>query len=85
MRGSHGGVAVEADVQVILQSVHRVPGQPLQQHVVETLHQSTLHTHDNKEEKLAYSQSPFGELVHSVLGLIEANQVAENRKLSRWQ
>lgn len=61
MRGSHGGVAVEADVQVILQSVHRVPGQPLQQHVVETLHQSTLHTHDDEEEKLAYSQSPFGE------------------------
>lgn len=44
LRGSHGGVAVEADVQVVLQGVDRVPGQPLQQHVVETLHQSTLHT-----------------------------------------
>lgn len=44
LRGSHGGVAVEADVQVVLQGVDRVPGQPLQQHVVETLQQSTLRT-----------------------------------------
>lgn len=41
---SHGGVAVEADVQVVLQGIDRVPGQPLEQHVVETLHQSALHT-----------------------------------------
>lgn len=31
---SHRGVAVQADVQIILQSVHRVPRQPLQKHVV---------------------------------------------------
>lgn len=31
---SHRGVAVQADVQIILQSIHRVPRQPLQKHVV---------------------------------------------------
>lgn len=31
---SHRGVAVQANVQIILQSVHRVPCQPPQKHVV---------------------------------------------------
>lgn len=47
--GSHGGVAVEADVQVVLQRIDRVPGQPLEQHVVETLHHSALHTPKTSE------------------------------------
>lgn len=33
-RHSHRGVAVQADVQIILQSVHGVPRQPLQKHAV---------------------------------------------------
>lgn len=51
MWNSHGRVAVEADVQVVFQSINGVPGQPLQQHIVKTLHQSTLQRYKHEREK----------------------------------
>lgn len=52
MRGSRGVVAVDADVQVVFGSVHRVPGQPLEQEAVQTLQQATLSTHTHTVIKL---------------------------------
>lgn len=47
-RDSHGCVAVETDVQAVLQGVHRVPGQPLRQHVVQTVNHTALERTDNR-------------------------------------
>lgn len=44
-------MAVEADVQVVFQSINGVPGQPLQQHIVKTLHQATLQRYKHEREK----------------------------------
>lgn len=52
-RDSHGCVAVETDVQAVLQGVHRVPGQPLRQHVVQTVNHTAL---DRQQRVGTYSK-----------------------------